>query len=255
MSSSYTSIAASNGYRLPHGIDTASRPVRASHEIVESATEVLEQCNSDVYLFITAPGVTSSELSSNAPHLRRAISHKGVQGKYTVSEAVELTVSTSNDLAQVAERKCGATKVDKSTMIEALTQKQDGKPIIVSWSYESLAGSMEGRDADVANAGMSGWVVACVILIWTGTDAHFYNNFVKDLPVDMKYTVIYSTTPANVVVSDEVAYEPTFDIGVHMDLKRALLTRAEPGPRSNDTRPLFEKYQFLTPGPFPCTAP
>jgi hypothetical protein len=214
---------------------------------------VLEKCNSDVYLFITAPGVTSSELSSNAPHLRRAISHKSVQGKYTVSEAVGLTVSTSNDLAQVVEKKCGGIMVDESTMAEALTQKQDGKSIIVSWSYESLAGSMEGRDGDVANTGMSGWFMACDILTRDVIDAHFYNNFIKDLPLEMKYTVVYSTTPANVVVSEGVPYEADFDIGVHMDLKRALLIRMPPEKLNNDTRPLFEKYQFLTPGWFPAS--
>ncbi|EHK99813.1 hypothetical protein M7I_4308 [Glarea lozoyensis 74030] len=78
------------------------------------------------------------------------------------------------------------------------------------------------------------------------TDAHFYNNFMRDLE-GLKYTVVFSTTPSDTLAADEITYEPTFDVGVHMDLKRALLTRAPAPTASNDTRPLFEKYQYFTP--------
>jgi hypothetical protein len=43
-------------------------------------------------------------------------------------------------------------------------------------------------------------------------------------------------------------YEPAFEEPVHMELKRQLVARIPPQTKSNDTRPLFEKYQFFTPG-------
>jgi hypothetical protein len=79
-------------------------------------------------------------------------------------------------------------------------------------------------------------------------DAHFYNNFMRELSDGIRYTVVFSTTPSDDLTADEITYEPTFDVGVHMDLKRALLTRAPASTTSNDTRPLFEKYQYFTPG-------
>jgi hypothetical protein len=249
--------------RLPYGPETNLRPLRASHEIINSATEILEQCTSDIYFFITAPGVTSSELSSNAPHLRKAINDGSVKGRYTVNEVVGLSSSTTKDLAALVEKECHAARAKAlSTTAEALTQKQEGTPMVVSWDYESLDGAMEGRVGDIANTGMLSKIlildlnkrsrlVACANM--ARLDAHFYNNFIKDLPEGMKYTVIFSTTPSNVVVEDVMEYEPTFDVGVHIDLKRAILTRVPPKTKSNDSRPLFEKYQFFTPGLFSPT--
>lgn len=54
-------------------------------------------------------------------------------------------------------------------------------------------------------------------------------------------------------MDESPVYEAMFDEPVHMDLKRSLYSRAA-GRNSSvptDTRPLFEKYQFLTPGELP----
>jgi hypothetical protein len=66
----------------------------------------------------------------------------------------------------------------------------------------------------------------------------------------LSYTVIYTTTPPSGTI-EEQTYEPQFQNPAHVDLKRD--RRAEPSVIpwpgvDNDTRPLFEKYQFLTPG-------
>jgi len=53
--------------------------------------------------------------------------------------------------------------------------------------------------------------------------------------------------------SEFKAYEPEFSGPVHMDMKRSIERQVVGGSKSNstsDNRPLFEKYQFFTPGIF-----
>lgn len=64
------------------------------------------------------------------------------------------------------------------------------------------------------------------------------------------YTVVVFSDP-----NEFKPYEPEFAQPVHMDMKRwseepEVVARIQ----SNSTRtvPLFEKYQFFTPGTFPC---
>jgi hypothetical protein len=86
-------------------------------------------------------------------------------------------------------------------------------------------------------------------------DSNLYSTILKDLPNGVKYTVIFTTTKVEKVV-DELAsqpvYEPQFEVGsvLKTDLKRDLRVRGDNGTRP-DLRPLFEQYQFLTPGMYP----
>jgi hypothetical protein len=67
-----------------------------------------------------------------------------------------------------------------------------------------------------------------------------------------EYTVIYTTTP----VSGEIAhkpksYEPVFMEPLHMELKRqSHLTIAASNSTVLGNAPLFERYQFFTPGKY-----
>ena len=79
---------------------------------------------------------------------------------------------------------------------------------------------------------------------------------VLDLLPSTKYTVIYTTTPLSnehhSLVEESQVYEmdSTFAAPLHMDLKRDFSVRAS-NSSGNDTLidgPLFERYQFLTPG-------
>ena len=72
------------------------------------------------------------------------------------------------------------------------------------------------------------------------------------------YAVLFATTPVNSKIptpmqQDSVAdvpdYESEFQEPLHLEIKRQAGTvrRADSGSKA-DTRPLFEKYQFFTPG-------
>jgi hypothetical protein len=80
-------------------------------------------------------------------------------------------------------------------------------------------------------------------------------NFFEHLSSGPEYTVIYTTTPVGAVIDSEdvesvepVVYDAEFDATEHLDLKRDFRVRADNSTNSTDTRPLFEKYQFFTPG-------
>jgi hypothetical protein len=71
-----------------------------------------------------------------------------------------------------------------------------------------------------------------------------------DLSKAESYTIIYTTTPMiDIPAEDPPVYEAAFDEAVHLDLKRELHSfDKRAGAKQTDFRPLFEKYNFLSPG-------
>ena len=77
-----------------------------------------------------------------------------------------------------------------------------------------------------------------------------------DLLSSNKFTVIYTTTPPNAahqpasVESESYEMDAQFQTPVHMDLKRDFSThkRASDGNITLPDGPLFERYQYLSPG-------
>lgn len=49
---------------------------------------------------------------------------------------------------------------------------------------------------------------------------------------------------------ESAIYQAEFDATAHIDLKRDFRVRADNSTNAPDTRPLFEKYQYFTPGIF-----
>merc|ERR1711977_52140 len=84
-------------------------------------------------------------------------------------------------------------------------------------------------------------------------------SLLQGLSSGPKYTVILLSTPATnvspaqAVVSEKensIVYEPKFMEPLHMDLKRDIYARERNESGVVDRRPLFEKYNFLSPGLF-----
>lgn len=85
------------------------------------------------------------------------------------------------------------------------------------------------------------------------TDIDSYLQSIVDSCIgpEDNYTIIYSTTPVHNFAPEEMpSYEADFMELFHMDLKRQ--STFDDSVPENDTipdpRPLFEKYQFFTPG-------
>lgn len=76
-------------------------------------------------------------------------------------------------------------------------------------------------------------------------DALFYN--VLEQLSEESYTVIYLTSPVAGVIEESRSYDPIFQEAFHMDLKRDV-TGSKKNNSTRDPRPLFEKYNFFSPG-------
>ena len=88
----------------------------------------------------------------------------------------------------------------------------------------------------------------------TGTvlkDPALQSNVLGHIQNLYSYTfILLSTSSSEIEEDQEVSlYTAAFDDAVHMDLKRDNGIRDGDSTQSIDRRPLFEKYQFLTPGP------
>jgi hypothetical protein len=83
----------------------------------------------------------------------------------------------------------------------------------------------------------------------------FLGTLISKLPKHESYAVIYTTTPDkkgyrvnSQAVQDVYEMDDAFpSAAVHMDLKRDIGSR-EAGSHSNSSLPLFETYQYFTPG-------
>lgn len=80
---------------------------------------------------------------------------------------------------------------------------------------------------------------------------YFLNHIMDTFRGDSSYTIIYTSTPIS--AETQITYEPTFQEPLNVELKRRtdlITTRASKDNQTLDARPLFEKYQFFTPGIF-----
>jgi hypothetical protein len=85
-------------------------------------------------------------------------------------------------------------------------------------------------------------------------DPALQSNVLRDLALHHSYTFILLSTPdsKSVEAIENPIYEAVFTDAVHMDLKRSLYGRKTNSTVKSDQRPLFEKYQFLSPGKQVC---
>merc|ERR1712072_273634 len=216
--------------KLPQDLNTAQ--LQTSSSILASAKARLSTCPSQIYYILTQPSLLASELSTHAPHLKNAVESDSVMGRLAVNEVVGLKVEDAEELIRVLERECGAV---------VSSGEGEGKSVIVRKSGEGIEGEREERSRMVEDF-----------------DSTLY-SLLQGLSSGPKYTVILLSTPATnvspaqAVVSEKensIVYEPKFMEPLHMDLKRDIYARERNESGVVDRRPLFEKYNFLSPGLF-----
>ncbi|KAJ6438687.1 ER protein BIG1 [Purpureocillium lavendulum] len=188
--------------------------IQTSPEVLKHTRDVLSGCPTDRYLLVIQPGVHAADLSREngcaMPHLCRAVEDSRIKSRYTVSEVVGSV--TGAGIADYIRSSCA--QKTKAVSVDEVT--------LASLAGKDRAGALSGNDAVLANSIDSA----------TKSDS---------------YTILFYSTPS------EPAYEPEFVDSLHMDLKRDMEgahgARVDNGTQ-RDTRPLFEKYQFFTPGIF-----
>ncbi|KAI3323106.1 BIG1-domain-containing protein [Xylariaceae sp. AK1471] len=199
---------------------TSQDQLQSSSRVLESTKQLLSSCPTDHYLFVSQPNLNAEHLSSNTavPKLSDSLGH--AVSSYSVAEVVgDGEVDLLKSIAAYIQETCGLPRsaIDEinlsplpSSAAKTTLKKNDDELGVVLEQYKAAAGSGNS------------------------------------------YTVIYAGGPRT---EKPQTYTAEFtDSGVgHAELKRQLhhadsrYKRQEKGDRN---LPLFEKYQFFTPGIF-----
>lgn len=242
--------------------------------MLKTTKEFLSSCPSDVYYIIHQPSLHSTDLSpASVPNLQAALAAPTVQTRYLVSEAGALDAGVKHDLVAYLKEKCGETTfLDGDAEVQTAEElgsqirrySKKGKVVVLNTMEELVGDRMSGqRTTMLDKIGMfpffpflSPFLGPSVLIGGADQSMKYGISLItgsKKSEIEglgLSYTVIYTTTPPSGTI-EEQTYEPQFQNPAHVDLKRD--RRAEPSVIpwpgvDNDTRPLFEKYQFLTPG-------
>ncbi|KAF7548606.1 hypothetical protein G7046_g8614 [Stylonectria norvegica] len=191
--------------------------IQTNSHVLQHTKKILSECPTDRYLLITQPGANAGDLQGTngcaVPPLCRAVDDSRINGRFIVSEVI----SDAGDAELYSFIKTACTKKDKTVDVAQITLSP-----LTSDRVQSLAINNEGL-------------------------GHFMDTLISQ----DSYTILYVGSPG------EPTYEPDFVEPVRMDLKRHF--HGQPELRKEhrkdnrtewDKAPLFEKYQFFTPGIF-----
>ncbi|QSS50144.1 vacuolar ATP synthase subunit S1 [Histoplasma capsulatum var. duboisii H88] len=240
-----------------HETPFVSRQLESAHTLSSSLSSSLKSCSAAAYILISQPGVHARDYSTGyaAPQLRhRVLKLDGeVKGSFVVSEVVGRV--DVDELQGILEEGCGveADRIDGSAGIAP--QAYTKTPLVVRVDFAGVATDLNRSEQLVKND-------------------KFLNALIDRLP-SRDYTVLYTTTPreatpAGIQIEEEPALyemmdEDIFQNPLQMNMKRdsrahSLLHRDGNGEAEGDSKddideqlrnlPLFEKYQFLSPGIF-----
>ncbi|KFX87974.1 hypothetical protein O988_07504 [Pseudogymnoascus sp. VKM F-3808] len=207
----------------------------------------------ETLLIVVQPDANAADYSSKtaAPHLRKALKTSVDDGPvYVGLNVAEVVGAVDVDGLQTAvEASCGFgfqqveaygdDGVSKIDFTPASDKESAAKGVRVN--LQPLSNEPAQRVRQVA----------------------YHDVILQELLAQLKgrsYAVLFATIPVNAkapapIVHDSVSdvpnYEPEFQEPLHSEIKRqtGAMRRAEDGKKV-DTRPLFEKYQFFTPGIF-----
>ncbi|PHH81180.1 hypothetical protein CDD80_13 [Ophiocordyceps camponoti-rufipedis] len=187
---------------------------QTSDEALKYVREVLATCPTDRYLVATQPGIHASDFRQGSecamPRLCRAAAKPQIKSEFSVAEVVGDTEYAG--LSQYIESECA--KMAKAVIVDEVHLP----PL-----------SSKDRASDLIKHDM---------ILSDSLEATTKND---------DYTILFLPRPG------EPAYEAEFIDPLHQDLRRDF----EPEPVRRDDNntawqrlPLFEKYQFFTPGIF-----
>jgi hypothetical protein len=251
--------------RLPLSLQENSvAQLQNSQAILDTTKEFLSSCPTDVYYIVHQPSILSSDLSTSAIlSLQRALSAPAIKAKYMVSEARGLSGDVKEELLAHLQESCGETQsidLDSPVLRAGALDGQisgirgDGKKAIILQTMTELAGPSGSRQriALLDKIGNSSPTYLLPIML-TKSQGRSQESDLSIIAAERSYTVIWTTTPPSAHGADVEPYEPEFQNPVHVEMKRDLGDRrssAKTTSNNTNQRPLFEKYQFLTPGWF-----
>ncbi|EQK98391.1 ER protein BIG1 [Ophiocordyceps sinensis CO18] len=184
--------------------------IQTGSEVLRYTKAVLATCPTDRYLVAVQPGVHATDLGRSMPHLHRAFGDSRIRGRFQVAEVV------------------GAA--DQAGIIEHIKSECAKKNKVATVDEVHLA-SLASQDR-VSTLSKNDAILAGNLETATKNDS---------------YTILFLSAPG------EPAYESHSVESLHTNSKRDM-DLMHFGRKDNNTRweslPLFEKYQFFTPGIF-----
>ncbi|KAK8004461.1 RTC4-like domain-containing protein [Apiospora arundinis] len=202
--------------KLADSVTQDQAQIQSSASVTKLATDILSTCPTDRYLIVTQPNLHASHLRSStaAPRLQHTLKSSQVASSVSVAEvAGALDVKS---LSKLIKDSCkNKVSVDEVTL--------ETIPAASSASEEVL----KENDDDLA-----------VVLAQYEAAGSF--------------TVVYAGVPQAAEEKEEhsSSYEAQFVDAAQVELKRDLSNGVYRRANETDKRPLFEKYQFFTPGIF-----
>lgn len=208
---------------LPESSSQALSVQIGSRDYVLNTTKfLLSKCSSEIYYVLTQPSLPEQMLQNVAPNLIQAINNPGVNIKFSVSETVALRPNDGEGIVRYLENTCGGRRVNGWAFNEVENQIKHGKSLIVA---KNLDGDMVDSDTSI------------------------FKNVLSQI-TKYKYTIIFTTIPPEYTNADLSSIDDLTPESLHTELRREIQARAHNISVGADLRPLFEKYQFLSPGLF-----
>lgn len=212
------------------------KQLQSNHDVLQTTLKFLESCPSKNYYLVSQENASVADFRSQraVPILRRNMKNERVKSVLNVAEVVNQ--STTDKIQDFLLKNCNAgleIYEGLSNLRDESWSKNEDSPKVTRLNFQGLPTTEPSRSRALA-------------------DHDSYLNVIFDtLPTDAEYTVIYTTTPGSPVPVEggDIRYESTFQDTLHMELRR----QNDFIPRDTDRNasgPLFETYQFLTPGIF-----
>ncbi|KAL1957087.1 hypothetical protein VTO42DRAFT_6345 [Malbranchea cinnamomea] len=219
--------------------ESSSQQLESASSVTEDVTEKLSSCPSQFYILASQPGVHAMDYSSkrSAPRLREQVLKKDntIRSSFTVSEVVGEVDNSSFESLLVSKCGAGVMEVDAQSGSLPSTSEYTSRPQIIKVPFSRLPTDPSSRAEQLV------------------TNDLYLGSLIDLLPTP-DYTVVYTTTPRNDGTFPSVAEQPSQKPNpesqpdpLHVQQKR-ITSRDDDDENSN--QPLFEKYQFLSPGIF-----
>ncbi|THW67921.1 BIG1-domain-containing protein [Aureobasidium pullulans] len=218
----------------------------SAQALEKSVEHRLQNCPSDTYIVVSQPGISTSDLtvSKSTPHLRRRLSGKDDSVKSIMAVKNVVGDVHARVLALAAVRDCNkqGTPSWSSLLLDGEKGEIPTKHFdMIAVRFPELPTAHDDRESALLQADS------------------YLNSLLESLD---SYTVLYTSRPwsRTDAASDHAAesqhpeqYEmdEPYPSNMHTDLKRDLnshVSRASNASNPQDGLPLFEKYQFLSPG-------
>lgn len=202
-------------YRLADSATQDQAQIQSSASVTKLATDILSTCPTDRYLLVTQPNLHAAHLRSptSAPRLQHTLKSAQVASRVSVAEVAGGALDTKA-LAKLIKESCSGDK--KKASVEEVTLET-----IPTLSSDDE--TLKENDDDLA-----------VVLAQYEAEGSF--------------TVVYAGVPLAEEKQESSGYEAEFVDAARVELKRDLGNSVYRRANETDKRPLFEKYQFFTPG-------